>query len=51
VNRALHVNSFPDYYLIDRKGRVVGADIRNGKVEAAIQRLLEQSPDQRQARR
>lgn len=34
------VNEYPDYYLIDRSGRLRVADCRNGSIEAAIQALL-----------
>jgi len=34
------VDSYPDYYIIDRDGQLRGADIGNGNVEAAIEALL-----------
>lgn len=34
------VDSFPDYYIIDREGRLVVADCQNGKVADAVERLL-----------
>ena len=34
------VDSYPDYYIIDRDGHLRGADIGNGSVEAAIESLL-----------
>ena len=34
------VDSYPDYYIIDRDGHLRGADIGNGSVEAAIEALL-----------
>jgi thiol-disulfide isomerase/thioredoxin len=34
------VDGFPDYYLIDRAGNLRIADVKNGKVEEAIQALL-----------
>jgi thiol-disulfide isomerase/thioredoxin len=34
------VDSYPDYYVIDRDGHLRGADIGNGSVEAAIEALL-----------
>ncbi len=40
ANRAYAVDSYPDYYLIDREGRVRGADIANGNLEAAVELLL-----------
>lgn len=40
TNAAYVVDSYPDYYLIDREGRVRGADIGNGSLESAVDRLL-----------
>jgi len=37
---AYAVNSYPDYYIIDRDGRLVVADCANGQVEAVIEKLL-----------
>jgi len=37
---AYRVNGFPDYYLIDRAGRLRVADCRNSSVEQAVQALL-----------
>lgn len=37
---AYGVNGFPDYYLIDRKGQLRYADIKNGMVEEAVKALL-----------
>lgn len=37
---AYKVNSFPDYYLIDRKGVLRVADCQNAKVEEVIEKLL-----------
>jgi cytochrome c biogenesis protein CcmG/thiol:disulfide interchange protein DsbE len=34
------VDSYPDYYLIDREGRLRGADVGNGNLEKAIESLL-----------
>jgi hypothetical protein len=34
------VDSYPDYYLIDREGRLRGADVGNGSLEKAIEALL-----------
>ncbi|WP_193214258.1 TlpA family protein disulfide reductase [Luteolibacter marinus] len=39
---AYQVNGYPDYYLIDREGKVVLADCANGKVEQAIEALLKE---------
>ncbi len=40
VLRKYQVNGFPDYYLIDRDGRVRIVDCANGRVEEAIEFLL-----------
>ena len=37
---AMNVDSFPDYYLIDREGNLRYADLSNGEVDAAIEHLL-----------
>ncbi len=39
---AYKVNSYPDYYIIDRKGNLRWGDIANGDVEKAIKILLEE---------
>lgn len=39
---AYKVNSFPDYYVIDRKGNLRWADISNKDVEKAIELLLKE---------
>ncbi|MDP4722426.1 MAG: TlpA family protein disulfide reductase [Akkermansiaceae bacterium] len=38
---AYKVNGYPDYYIIDREGKVVLADCGNANVEKAIEALLE----------
>ena len=38
--KAYHVNSYPDYYLIDRFGKLRIADCKNGAVEKAVEALL-----------
>ena len=38
-------NSFPDYYIIDRKGILRWADIVNRDVEKAIKHLLAEQPE------
>ncbi len=43
VNAAYAVDSFPDYYLIDRNGRVRGADVASASLEDAIKLLLAES--------
>ena len=35
-----HQDSFPDYYIIDREGRVVVADCKNGSVDQVLEMLL-----------
>ncbi|MEY3142542.1 MAG: hypothetical protein RLY21_1035 [Planctomycetota bacterium] len=40
ANASYVVDSYPDYYIIDRDGHLRGADIGNGSVEAAIESLL-----------
>jgi hypothetical protein len=37
---AYKVNSYPDYYFIDRAGNLRIADCKNGSVEEAIKALL-----------
>lgn len=37
---AYGANSFPDYYLIDQRGKLALADCANHKLEAAIRKLL-----------
>ncbi|MFZ9882403.1 MAG: TlpA family protein disulfide reductase, partial [Phycisphaerales bacterium] len=39
-NAAYMVDGYPDFYLIDRDGRLRGADVANGSIEAAITALL-----------
>ncbi len=39
---AYKVNGFPDYVIIDRDGRVRGADVQNGQLDNAIEYLLHQ---------
>lgn len=38
--QAYHVNSFPDYYLVDRNGVLRIADCANGSIDDAIRLLL-----------
>jgi len=40
VNEAYLVDSYPDYYIIDREGRVRGADLSAAHLESAIKQLL-----------
>ena len=41
---AYKVDSYPDYYLIDRQGRLRVADCTNSKVEEAIRILIAEDP-------
>jgi hypothetical protein len=38
------VDSFPDYYLIDRAGNLRVADLQNGDLDRAVQVLLSEEP-------
>lgn len=40
TNEAYRVDSYPDYYLVDRKGILRFADLANSEVDAAIAYLL-----------
>jgi len=42
INAAYVVDSFPDYYIIDRQGRVRGADVNSTSIENAIAALLDE---------
>jgi len=37
---AFKANSYPDYYIIDRKGNLRWGDLKNGDVEKAIKLLI-----------
>ena len=39
---AFAVDSFPDYYLIDRKGKLRVADLANSDLDRAIEILLKE---------
>jgi thiol-disulfide isomerase/thioredoxin len=41
--KAFNVDSFPDYYIIDRSGKLRIADCNNDKVEEAVEALLAES--------
>ncbi len=45
TNSDYKANSFPDYYIIDRKGILRWADIVNRDVEKAIKHLLAEQPE------
>ena len=38
------VDSFPDYYLVDRQGILRYADVANASVDAAVEELLAEKP-------
>ncbi len=42
--KAFRVDSFPDYYLIDRAGKLRFADLANGELDRAIATLLAEKP-------
>ncbi|MFM7261736.1 MAG: TlpA family protein disulfide reductase [bacterium] len=46
ANAAYKIDGYPDYVIIDREGRVRGADVQNGQVENAIEHLLRQEKTQ-----
>jgi thiol-disulfide isomerase/thioredoxin len=48
ANAAFKVDGYPDYVIIDREGRVRGADVQNGQVQNAIEYLLHQEMKQRE---
>jgi hypothetical protein len=50
TNKAWKVDSYPDYYLIDRAGRLRVADCKNNKIEDAIKALLAESAPTASAR-
>ena len=50
ANAAFKVDGYPDYVIIDREGRVRGADVQNGQVQNAIEYLLHQEKKQNEAK-
>ena len=40
--KAFAVDSYPDYYLIDRNGNVRVADLANGDLDRAVEILLKE---------
>ncbi|MCB8932643.1 MAG: redoxin family protein [Fimbriimonadaceae bacterium] len=40
--RAMHADSFPDYYLIDRSGKLRFADLANAELDRAVEVLLKE---------
>lgn len=45
TNAAYRVNSYPDYYFIDRAGNLRIVDCANAKIEEAIELLLSESAE------
>jgi thiol-disulfide isomerase/thioredoxin len=43
--KAFHVDSYPDYYLIDRAGNLRVADLVNGDLDRAVGILLKEKAD------
>ncbi len=43
---AFAVDSFPDYYVIDRSGRVRVADLANAELDRVIEILLREQPEE-----
>ena len=44
IGKTYRVDSFPDYYLVDRKGKLRFADLANREVDRAIETLLKEKP-------
>ena len=42
--KAFKADSYPDYYVIDRKGNLLWGDIVNSEIEKAIQLALKAEP-------
>ncbi len=40
IKKALHADSYPDYYLIDRAGKLRIADLANHELERAVEALV-----------
>ena len=43
---AFAVDSFPDYYVIDRSGRVRAADLANAELDRVVEILLKEQPEE-----
>ena len=41
---AFHVDSFPDYYVIGRGGKLRFADLANAELDAVVKKLLKEKP-------
>ena len=44
AGNAYQVNGYPDYYIIDREGKVILADCANGEVEKVLEMLVAAKP-------
>jgi hypothetical protein len=44
VMKAFGADSFPDYYVIDRKGVLRFADLANSELDRAIETLIAEEP-------
>lgn len=44
VMKSLSADSYPDYYLIDRKGVLRFADLANKEVDRAVEMLIAEKP-------
>jgi thiol-disulfide isomerase/thioredoxin len=42
--KTFHVDSYPDYYLIDRSGKLRVADLANNEVDRVVKVLLQEKP-------
>ena len=42
--KAFHVDSFPDYYVIGRGGKLRFADLANAELDAVVKKLLKEKP-------
>ena len=47
IGKRYRVDSYPDYYLIDRKGILRYADIANAEIDRAIKKLLKEKAETR----
>ena len=42
--KAFHVDSYPDYYVIGRGGKLRFADLANSQLDAVVKKLLKEKP-------
>ena len=40
--KAFHVDSYPDYYVVDRSGKLRVADLANGELDRVVEALLKE---------